>query len=342
MVSSCPYVRSGDFSFCFDTAELGTFGYVVPLWCEPHVIDEQIPQAYKTHADGTILWLPYGTDKEPLKDVFVDPKVLLFLRNLKRICVDQLGVKHIFQSRELEVSEHHGIKRLGLDYFKGDSTTITTNYVLYSFGVAKDGSVRLNGDDLTLAFPLLDEGEDQRSKQMVYSFLPVCCVGLPFIVHGTFELVSNRKQLHHSEKNETLRDAIGQAFAYAVEADEEVRKRLWAFVPKITEVTDPFWAPVVADITRNLGSIGCVYTESHDWIKPSDAFLRPSNLPRCIISSEELLSVLGAEFAEGSSHELQGLGIRKFSLLHMFDYLSHVGPRVLLSKPDQWFIDVYR
>ena len=73
---------------------------------------------------------------------------------------------------------------------------------------------------LVLAFPV----PPQRAMQQVYTFLPVCCVGLPFILHAEFDLVASRGEVRSdSIWNKWLRGMAAQAFANAMQNHERLR-----------------------------------------------------------------------------------------------------------------------
>ena len=94
-ITDCPLIVSPPFSFKFDTAARGIFGYIVPSWVEQpeqHVPSRHHSLLRRTRPDdgggGTLLVCPFasrvrGTDL--LRDFEFDGLSLAFLKNLEKI-----------------------------------------------------------------------------------------------------------------------------------------------------------------------------------------------------------------------------------------------------------------
>jgi hypothetical protein len=67
MVSDQPWVRSGDFSFMFDTVKHGRLGYLIPEWVEEDEDDDMCTASMRRSGSsrellgvvGSTLWLPF-------------------------------------------------------------------------------------------------------------------------------------------------------------------------------------------------------------------------------------------------------------------------------------------
>ncbi|KAK3281334.1 hypothetical protein CYMTET_10869 [Cymbomonas tetramitiformis] len=204
--------------------------------------------------------------------------------------------------------------------------------------------------ELALAFPMSRaascEGDREREPEgeMLYAYLPVCRVGLPFIVHADFDLVSSRQQLHlGSGRNARLRDAVPAAFLSAVRCDAELRRRAAEFVPSLTSITDPFWRPVAARIAEGLRSEQCVLSETGRWCTPLEVLGRPERVPEALLTSQALLEACGMEFAACSVREAELLGCTTFTMHHMLTWLHTPQTiRQVATWPRSWAMALYR
>ena len=106
MVSDTPHILSGPWSFTFDVAKHGKYGYVVPIWVDRPRILRQLPEAARrelARGGSTCIWLPRS--KLDLRgdlraELLPDPACLLFLRKIKQIAIEDAGFRRRLRVRK--------------------------------------------------------------------------------------------------------------------------------------------------------------------------------------------------------------------------------------------------
>ena len=356
--------RSNRYSFCFDTAAHGSYGAVVPIWMDR---DEVLRGAPTRWADSvgpdsgvsfTVLHLPLKPGSE-LPDMKVDPEALLFLRKLTQITITTRSAGTAFTSSwkcAESLPLEGGDRRL-------KTTTITTavgatqseaHYVVFS---SEDGI------DMKLAFPLSDltathmgnaddicvdvaaaaAAASTRPGYSIYCYLPICDVGLPFLLHSNFELITSRQKIKCSQHNIDVRDGVAAAFVDAVTSHPVLRENWSRYVPSKLAV-DPFWRTLCVSIPTELREHELFQSESGSWCRPTGLLARPP-FPVCVTNAQ-LQATLGLEFAV-SGVGLMAYGIERFGLWHFLTMLADAGARddlrrSILENPGQFYGCLYQ
>ena len=173
-VASIVYVRSGDYSFKFDTTlnELGDRGMLAPTWTS-------FPDN-ETTSGGTqiLLILPDSYDARGIQHKFEDLQqtLLLFLRRLKVVTVnisehktksfhryDQGNTSNVFITERISTPEE-GILETVYEYMFVSEDVDQLPHEPKRAGIVST--------KVRLAFPLLDQ-QPLVTEQLVYAYLPV-------------------------------------------------------------------------------------------------------------------------------------------------------------------------
>ena len=359
-------LRENRYSFCFDTATHGSFGAVVPIWMDR---DEALRGAPTGWADSvgsdcgassfTVLHLPLKPGSE-LPDMQVDPAALLFLRRLRQITITTSsgGAAFIRSWKCVESPPPEGgdqrLKTTTITAVVGP-TQSETRYVVFS---AEDVP------GTKLAFPLsgltatpIDDDDDisvdvaaaaaaaptTPTSYSIYCHLPICDVGLPFLLHSSFELITSRQKIKCSQYNIDLRDGVASAFVEAVTNHPVLRERWSRYVPSKLAV-DPFWRTLCASIPAKLREHELFQSERGRWCRPAELLARPP-FP-VFVDNAQLRATLGLEFAV-SGGDLAAYGIKRFGLWHLLAMLADARAREglhasILENPGQFYGCLYQ
>ena len=338
-ISDEPQIFSKGFHFKFKrTDEDYGLGYIVPYWIEevPDFIDRKL----------TNILLPLNNEaKEELsKFSEIEPELLLFLRNLHRVEI-QNNVDNVFNS--YIKSEEDGKIKL--------SSNKTINYYKLVSQVLKvpeniqEENRKILDTKLVLGFPINQNGSAKiQTEQKVFAFLPTRSYGFKFMIQADFLVPASREDIHKDKKwNDWLRDNISAVFLKSIETfknDKNLKVSFYNYIPLESEITDEFFSNVVEQLKDQLLDSSCVFTESSQWLKPSQVF-RASEEIRSLVSNEDLLEFFGKEFISKlieetvNSKVLDFLEVENFSTSHLLDLLKNTD--WLAKKSNEWLIKLY-
>jgi hypothetical protein len=300
---------------------------------------QQLPLAARQELDGghsqTCLWLPRdrATASGLQLQERLDPATLLFLRKIRRIMIVENGTrKHVWIEHQnctgksdvssagcgsLRICNLHirsePVAEESRADFEGESQP--TRYFQFTRSFDTPPHLGEKTSEVSIAFLDTDEHEPQN----IFTFLPVCCSGFPFLLHATFDLVSSRQAIRaDSPYNLWLRDQVASVFSTAMDVCDELRHRLPGLLSAFA-VLDPFWRPVVRGIMQEIRGTACIQTESLSWVRPEEAILRPSSVGESLVSNHCLQSACdGLEFVADSMREMaETLGCAELGLEHM-------------------------
>ncbi|KAK4448413.1 hypothetical protein QBC34DRAFT_495382 [Podospora aff. communis PSN243] len=148
----------------------------------------------------------------------LDAKMLMFLRQLRRIQID-IGAPRcgsILRNLERHDKVVEGALQVTL---LDDSQSATFIVIKHSVGNMPEEEKRpsCTETELLLAFPAIDPATFAPLKnQSVYAFLPIRDCGLKFSLQGDFILTANREDVMDSPWNRALLEASAHAFVSAV------------------------------------------------------------------------------------------------------------------------------
>jgi hypothetical protein len=246
-VSSRPEVHSRSFHFRFDSSsfiipepldETSTAGW-------PDMLKDLALRAQPTAASylGTVICLPIDRALAPaakidaarLRDE-LRPEALLFLRKISSLQLHDLRTQTSFctgisslvdggiwqpgRTADAQIVQLHDGGSSSFYYVH--SRTFQVPQFLSSMEPRRTG---LTHSTMRLAFPLKEATDGTSSlqwqllppaEQWLFAFLPVRRVGLRFIVHADWLLVSSREDVHDCAWNSWLRDCVADTFRDAL------------------------------------------------------------------------------------------------------------------------------
>jgi hypothetical protein len=172
-VAKVAYIKSGNFSFKFDRSE--KVGLVAPLWCT--FPQDELP-------GYTSFYLELANDCDEKQIVMelreLDAKMLMFLRQLRRIDIDIKAPRKAKNLRSLERQDEvlDGALQVTL---RDNDKSATFIVIKHSVGNMPTEEKRpgCTETEILLAFPAIDPTTfESLRNQSVYAFLPVRGCGL--------------------------------------------------------------------------------------------------------------------------------------------------------------------
>jgi hypothetical protein len=167
-VADVAWILSGYYSFKFDKG--ATLGMIAPVWAT-------FPEA-RLHGYTSIL-LEMSESYNPrdlINDLhYLDPKLLIFLRNLRQINIRSCSTQKTFSrslgSQELE-PEKDGLTRISLLCNSERSKFKTTRFSVVNIppDLRRPG---VSSSEILLGFPVADNGLPEIHSQSVYAILPI-------------------------------------------------------------------------------------------------------------------------------------------------------------------------
>ena len=336
MVSESPHILSDGYAFKFDTKTNGLFGMVCPENVAADTIRAQLSDGVRMMIDDgtmtTCIFLPrQRASRLQISDGF-DGTMLLFLRNLRRIDIQEEGIERRVWVEKARVDtevpqtdsstgilsvcdlheEQRSLAASGPEDVSGLlNQTSTSFYVFRRSGIPLPSHLGDGSVDLTLAIP--DAAILQ--PQQIFTFLPVQHSGFPFAVNARFELVSSRQQVKQdSLLNQFLRDEIAPTFIAALDGCEALKQRLGDLLTSL-HASDPYWEPVTVGIIERVRSTPCILTESGRFVLPEAAIRRAADADRDLVSNDALKDATALEFVDSSMVQMaERLGCREFAL----------------------------
>ncbi|KAK5659658.1 hypothetical protein OQA88_866 [Cercophora sp. LCS_1] len=264
-------VLSGNYSFRFDATQ--TLGMITPEWAD-------FPGETRDGFTSILLQIRDEADRQELVQDLkkLDPKLLLFLRRLRRINVriDEDGSVWTSSLRRTDNASDDKSRLL---------TTLTHNdehvgYWVYRHIVTglppEPKRVHCTESVLMLAFPIKDSDppsgiEPVVAPQQVYAALPIRDYGFKFVINADFLLIANRQDIVKSSKwNQKLRDSVSDAFCGAVQHLNagELRYTWSRYLPGDLDFTD-FFQPLTETLTKALSQQEILESAGGAMVAPS-------------------------------------------------------------------------
>eukprot|EP00742_Colponemidia_sp_Colp-10_P013549 GILJ01015311.1.p1 GENE.GILJ01015311.1~~GILJ01015311.1.p1 ORF type:complete len:1761 (-),score=280.44 GILJ01015311.1:79-5031(-) len=189
------------------------------------------------------------------------------------------------------------------------------------------------------------QGDPIGGEQMLYSFLPIKSVGLPFSIHADFVLVASRQDLHRDKAwNRWLRDQAVRCLISLILSCNLFKTRISFLLPMFSRVTDDFWRRFVMETVESLRTASCILTQSEQWKSPSEVLLSAdSPLLADLLTNEELLLLYGREFVDESFAKntvefLESVDVRTFDSNVLCECLRHAeATNTFANKGDAWW-----
>ncbi|SRR6266404_1310414 len=335
--SDRPQIFSNGFCFEFnrDGAQ-NNFGFIVPHWID------NLPNYVDARHTNIVLPLKREAAGEISKLREIEPTLLLFLKKLKTIEVqDAAGLVNRIERHDADDTVHiqHG--------------DMTTSWKVMRLELKVPGHIHeekrenVRFTEILLAFPVNSNGSPNTgTKQQLFAYLPTRPYGFKFIIQGDFLVPASREDIHKDKPwNRWIRDNIAAAFMKSVEVfkrDVKLHRKFYNYIPLTTEVTDPFFSPVVTEIHRCLGDAECVLTESNSWKKPEGVYRADSDM-RALIPNGDLKRFFNKEYISSqlvaSVAVLEELGVAEFGLAELIECLRNSD--WLEEQADEWLLRLY-
>lgn len=345
--TDCPEVHSNGFHFGFDRSNPDhVLGYVVPHWCDGSKYPEDITTIVLSAKAAAVF------SADVLGELNDD--LLLFLRKVRCITVinEIDGVRHTYRREGMAADVV--LEASSVVFTDGEETNRRRRfkYVSHSYATSDIKEEKRDGVEeasIVLAFPLGESGTAQaESTCNLFSFLPVRNFGFRFLVQADFLLSANREDIHRNATwNKRARDQIPYAFIAALpgfKSDRVLRTSFLQYVPRKSDVEDPFFADAAEKIVSALRESECVLADSGEWRKPCDVLAADEDV-RAIFPNDELKRILGLEYislgVNAPTATLERLGVSTFgiqkhllALLEKDDQLEH--------RDADWLKHLYR
>ncbi|OAL31964.1 hypothetical protein AYO22_00834 [Fonsecaea multimorphosa] len=282
----------------------------------------------------------------------MDPRCLLFLRNLKQIHVTVSPPDdhnwEITLSRIDDQSGDEALRTTTLSY--GDKSV--TYLVHQHIATSLPDEQKRRGREMSailLAFPHNDAPETELEQQQVYAFLPIRNYGFTFLIHADFLLIANRGDIDSSSQwNLALREAILDAFLKAVLYLHGTAFRYtWPrYLPSGPNTFDFFWKFRTALAVRLL-KMAIIETEDGQLKTPTTVryvprcFRDENNVP--LISSAATKSkYLSHKYSASDIKRLRDIGVTTLSDEEFLDDLRGFLSGRNAAMPEAWHSNIAR
>ncbi|MGK7900412.1 MAG: DUF3883 domain-containing protein [Hormoscilla sp.] len=339
-ISDEPQIFSNGFQFKFKHQDdRDQLGFVAPYWIE------EIPPEVDIQQTNIILPLRESAKDELWKLNQIEHTLILFLRQLKRVKIDNQVENKFSQISRTDAEGKVAIASTTGSEVKQHDYKIVSQTLRVPEDIQEEKRSNVRETELILAFKMKADGTaDATPEQKVYAFLPTRSYGFKFLIQGDFLVPANREDIHKDKLwNKWLRDCIARVFLSAV--DEFKRERnlsYYNYIPLVKEVKDRFFAPVVEEIHAGLKATACMLTASGNWRLPAEV-LRPDEQIRELIANEDLQQILNKEYRHpqvtAKGPILDSLGVKKFGIDEAIACLSKT--QWLSAQSDDWFVKLY-
>jgi hypothetical protein len=222
-VADLVYINSRDYSFRFE--KNGPLGMIAPIWSD-------FPANTKSGHTSIYMHLAQDCNKKDLKReiLLLDSRMLIFLRQLRRINIRVETASNVTQSRSLSRHPDVAIRSASVVTLQQDSKVskyIVKNHTAKGLPLEpkREG---VQESQILLAFPVNEYLEPQLEQQQVYAFLPIRDYGLQvclrakclsiclyqeqFLLQADFLLIASREDVNDSLNwNRALRNSAVDA-----------------------------------------------------------------------------------------------------------------------------------
>ena len=341
MITDEPHVYSNGFQFKFKYDPETPITIIIPEWVD------QVPKCVDLGQTNIVLPLKDEAKRDIAKLSRIDPGLLLFLRKLRTI-----DVEDTVENRQETIERNDVQGKVEIIHSGGkDIWRIVKNH--QPIGVPKHVKEEKRRDvletEVVLAFPLKSDGSspDTSTPQRVFAYLPIRSYGFKFIIQADFLMPPSREDVYKDNSwNAWLRDNIASVFLTAVEGfkqDETLKKTYYNYIPLSDEITDLFFHPVAEQIHTALRDASCIMTESGNWAKPARVLIADDKVRKLISNDELQVFFSGSEYIssaiEAEPEILSALEVQTFRLDHLLQCIQQT--EWLKEHNDEWFSELY-
>jgi len=364
-VADVVWVSSRAYSFKFD--KNAPLGMIAP-------IPDDFPAAKRSGWTSFYLQLSkeYDTSELVAELMCLDPRLLIFLRRLKTICVTIAEMRddkehiafHTTFSREDGSLGSDEIIVVQQDDARGTYAVRRHTVEDMPFDEKREG---ISKSQILLAFPLDDKNQPRCEPQYVYAFLPIRQYGfevsanlLPsspcggqgansydqFLLQGDFLLIASREDVNNSSAwNKKLRDSFADAFLKSAKHFNTGPLRyVWPrFVPEISSVSD-FFSPLKEAVINKLSDEPVLESWGGAEVRPTELVYIPeefrdeSGIPLTLIPAQKAVYA-SKEYSHDDSDHLERMGIVMMGFPEFIRDLKVMVASELedfLKKPAEW------
>ncbi|KIW74370.1 hypothetical protein Z517_12310 [Fonsecaea pedrosoi CBS 271.37] len=256
------WISSNSYSFKFDKRQV--LGMIAPIW-------ESFPEPATPSITSMILQLSPEYDESQLVSDLkeFDPRMLMFLRRLKRVTITiQDGNPGWQTTFGKSVGTSHGETAIELTRDGEVTKYLISSHIAQNLPVEpkRPGA---HQSQILLAFP--DITDQTLISQKVYAFLPIRDYGFTFLLQGDFLLSASREDvLSDSAWNKALRSQFAKAFVAVTRAYSHGQLcYIWPrFIPfKMTQYH--FFEPARREICQALSRQPVLKSRAQELMMPS-------------------------------------------------------------------------
>ncbi|KAK0382401.1 hypothetical protein CLIM01_00214 [Colletotrichum limetticola] len=257
-VANVVYVSSGLYSFKLDKTR-DMLGVLLPLpavFIKPQRESENTSMALQLLGNSELERIAVELTK-------IKPEILLFLRRLRRIVVQTPNeqVDYLATYTDHDTDFHCETRTITM-HTNNSETATETKYVIIRKAVEDmpEESTRkdIGVSEVTLAFPLEQDGSPKVQEQPIFAFLPVGHYGFQFLIQSDFILLADRERVPAENAwNNKIREAIPVAFEESVERFNKGGGKLRYSWPRYlvrSPSHDEFWDGLEESLIRHLQS----------------------------------------------------------------------------------------
>jgi hypothetical protein len=340
-VSDRPEIHSNGFHFRFDRVSDNRLGMVIPHWIEGHAASEG--------GVGTTLILPLKSPDSFRVDLGaqVRPELLLFLRRLRRIAIDDRTrgtVLELVRSDDGDVIEIRRTLCHGATSTASNELFFVHRRSVDMKDVEEKQRPAVRETEVVIALPIGPAGDaNEREERPVYSFLPVRSVGFGFVAHADFVLVTNREDVRAELAwNIRLRDELAIALADAILASQRrdvLGRTALRFLRSPHEVGVEFFRAVMDDAISLLKARACVPCGPGRYAQPGACLRSDALRLSTLVDAKVLDAALGRALVDPNVDRSDApwalLGCEVFRVKDLIRCLQH--PQWTASKDAAWF-----
>ncbi len=342
-VSAEPAIFSAGFCFAFDDVDK-----IVPHWRDPPSRIDPL--------DGTTIMLKLRPDykqggRRPIgaQVAEIDPRLMLFLRNLTRIVVSDRTAGRRVEFRRSDA----GDECVRVEGGGAESTwRLFPRAIEVPERIQEEKRKGVHRRKLVVAFRADADGRCVPDRESpVFAFLPTeQRSGFSFLLQGDFLLTADRgTTLEDNLWNLWLRDELGPTIVEAVRSG--VRRPSFALsvldcLPLPEDIRDPFFRVVAEHVIEHLPTEAVFMTVSGR-LRVASEVLRASPAVHSLFPNDELTKLLGrtVEYlhpecdTSASNAILNALGVRRFDREALLQILSN--SRWVEDQTEDWFTTLY-
>ncbi|OAG39035.1 hypothetical protein AYO21_06755 [Fonsecaea monophora] len=278
----------------------------------------------------------------------MDPRCLMFLRNLKEIHIAASPLDKPKWETTLGRSDDQARQATTLSYGDKSMTYLVRRHIVTPLPYEQKRRGR-DESAILLAFPYIDAQETKLEPQQVYAFLPIRDYGFKFLIHADFLLIANRGDIDSSSQwNTALREAMLAAFLEDIQYFQGTAFRYtWPrYLPDYSYRFD-FFRNFRTRLAKELPEKPILESEDGQLRSPNTVRYVPkhfrdgSNIPLILIDATKS-KYLSHKYSESDSKRLMDIGVTTLSDKEFLDDLGVFLRDHKALMPESWHSSIAR